>query len=75
MAYDATYWLVDAIKRAGKAEGPAIAKALETTKNLKLNHATLTMDPATHNPLNKAGIILKVGDDLKTSFYKKVEPK
>ena len=25
MAYDATYWLVDAIKRAGKAEGPAIA--------------------------------------------------
>ena len=75
MAYDATYWLVDAIKRAGKAEGPAIAKALETTKNLKLNHATLTMDPATHNTLNKAGIILKVGDDLKTSFYKKVEPK
>lgn len=75
MAYDAMYWLIDAIKRAGKAEGPAIAKALEETKGLKLNHATLTVDPKTHNPLNKPGIILKVGDDLKTRFYKKVEPK
>ena len=75
MAYDAMYWVMDAIKRAGKAEGPAIAKALESTKALKLHHATLTMDPATHNPLKKAGIILKVGDDLHTAFYKKVEPK
>ena len=75
MAYDAMYWLIDAIKRAGKAEGPAIAKALEETKGLKLNHATLTVDPKTHNPLNKPGIILNVGDDLKTRFYKKVEPK
>ncbi|MDR1965901.1 MAG: ABC transporter substrate-binding protein [Synergistaceae bacterium] len=75
MAYDATYWLVDAITRAGKAEGPAIAKALEETKGLKLNHAVLTIDPATHNPVNKAGIILKVGDDLKAKFFQKVEPK
>ncbi|MDO5114836.1 MAG: ABC transporter substrate-binding protein [Synergistaceae bacterium] len=75
MAYDAMYWLVDAIKRAGKADGVAIAKALEETKGLALHHATLTIDPATHNPLNKAGIILKVGDDLRTDFYKKVEPK
>lgn len=75
MAYDAMYWLIDAIQRAGKADGQAIAKALEETKGLKLHHATLTIDPATHNPINKAGIILKVGDDLKTKFYKKVEPK
>ena len=75
MAYDAMYWLIDAIKRAGKADGQAIAKALEETKGLKLHHATLTIDPATHNPINQAGIILKVGDDLKTKFYKKVEPK
>jgi len=75
MAYDATYWLVDAIKRAKKAEGPAIAKALESTKGLKLNHAVLTIDPATHNPLKKAGVILKVGNDLKAAFYQKVEPK
>ena len=75
MAYDAMYWLIDSIKRAGKAEGPAIAKALEETKGLKLNHAVLTIDPKTHNPVNKPGIILKVGDDLKTVFYKKVQPK
>jgi len=75
MAYDAMYWLVDAIKRAGKADGPAIAKALENTKNLKLNHATLTIDPKDHNPVKKAGVILKVGDDLKAKFYKKVQPK
>jgi branched-chain amino acid transport system substrate-binding protein len=75
MAYDAAHWLIDAINRAGVAEGPAIAKALEETKGLKLNHAILTIDPATHNPLNKAGIILKVGDDLKAKFFQKVEPK
>ena len=75
MAYDAMCWVLDAIKRAGVAEGPAIAKALEETKDLKLNHATLTIDPEDHNPLNKAGIILKVGDDLNTEFYKKIEPK
>ena len=75
MSFDALLWVMDAIRRAGVAEGPAIAKALEETKDLKLNHATLTIDPATHNPLNKAGIILKVGDDLRTAFYKKVEPK
>ena len=75
MSSDAMYWVIDAIKRAGKAEGPAIAKELENTKGLKLNHATITIDPATHDPVNKAGIILKVRDDLKTEFFKKVEPK
>lgn len=75
MAYDATHWLVDAVKRAGKAEGPAIAKALEQTKNLKLNHAVLTINPADHNPINKAGIILVIGDDLRAKFFRKVEPK
>ncbi|MDL2263260.1 ABC transporter substrate-binding protein [Synergistaceae bacterium OttesenSCG-928-I11] len=75
MAYDLTYWLADAITRAGKAEGPAIAKALTETKGLKLNHATLAIDPKTNNPLNKAGVILKVGDDLEAKFFEKVEPK
>lgn len=75
MAYDAVNWLADAINRAGKAEGPAIAKALSDTKGLKLNHATLTIDPADNNPVNKAGIILRVGDDLRAKFFEKVEPK
>ncbi len=75
MSYDAMSWLVDAIRRAGKAEGPAIAEALEKTEGLKLNHATLTIDPATHDPVNKAGVIFRIGNDLTAKFYKKVEPK
>jgi branched-chain amino acid transport system substrate-binding protein len=75
LAYDLTYWLVDAIRRAGVAEGPAIAHALEETKGLELKHFTLTMDPKTHDPLNKPGIVLKIGDDLKSHFFLRVEPK
>jgi len=75
MAYDATLWLIDAINRAGSTDGTAIAKALEETKELKLTHATITMDPETHNPLNKVGIFLKVDKNLKTQFFAKVEPK
>jgi branched-chain amino acid transport system substrate-binding protein len=75
MAFDAMWWVSDAIKRAGKAEGPAIAKALEETKGLALHHATLTINPKDHNPVNKAGILLLVGDDLKAKFFQKVEPK
>ena len=75
MAYDAMRWVADAIKRAGKPEGPAIAKALESTKGLKLTHATITIDPKDHNPVKKPGVILKVADDLHTKFYKKVQPK
>ena len=58
-AYDIIYWIADAIRRAGKAEGPAIRDAIEDTKNLKLLHFTLTVDKATHNPLNKPAAILK----------------
>lgn len=74
MAYDAMYWLIDAITRAGKAEGPEIAKALASTKGLKLHHANLTIDPKDHNPVNKAGIFLHVEDNLKAKFFMKIEP-
>ena len=57
-AYDMVYWMADALKRAGKAEGPAVRDALEETKDLKLLHFTLTLDKATHNPLNKPAAIL-----------------
>lgn len=74
MAFDSMHWLADAIKRAGKIDGPSVAKALEATKDLKLNHATLTIDPKDHNPLRKAGIILLIGNDAKAKFFQKVEP-
>lgn len=75
MGYDATYWLVDAIGRAGKIDRKAIRDALENTKNLQLRHCILTINPTDHNPYKKSGVILKVGNDLKAKFYKKVEAK
>lgn len=75
MAYDATQWLINAIERANSTNGTDIARALETTENLELAHATLTISREDHNPINKSGIILKVDDNLKTQFYKKVQPK
>jgi branched-chain amino acid transport system substrate-binding protein len=75
LAYDLAYWTADAIKRAGSTDGTAIAKALEETKGLKLKHFTLTMDPATHNPYNKPGIVLKIGDDNRSHYFMTVEPK
>jgi branched-chain amino acid transport system substrate-binding protein len=63
MAVDALYIVVDAIKRAGTTDGPAIAKAIENTKNLKvLTTDSFTMDPLTHNPLNRPAVINVVKD-------------
>lgn len=62
MAIDALYMLVDAIKRAGTTDGPALAEALETTKDLKVLTGLLTIDPKTHNPLNKPAVIQQVKD-------------
>ncbi|MDO5115481.1 MAG: ABC transporter substrate-binding protein [Synergistaceae bacterium] len=75
MGYDATYWLADAITRAGKVDREAIRDALENTKNLQLKHCVLTINPEDHNPYKKSGVILKVDNDLKAKFYKKIEPK
>ncbi|MCX7830859.1 MAG: hypothetical protein N2445_07360, partial [Acidobacteria bacterium] len=47
-----------AIRRAGSANPKAIRDALENTKNLKLLHAVITIDPNTHDPLNKDAVIL-----------------
>lgn len=62
MAIDALYMLVDAIKRAGTTDGPALADALENTSNLKVLTGMLTIDPTTHNPLNKPAVIQQVKD-------------
>ena len=57
-AYDLIQWVADSIKRAGKAEGPAVRDAIESAKDLKLLHFTLTLDKATHNPLNKPAAMM-----------------
>ena len=60
--YRERYMLIDAIKRAGTTEGPALAEALETTKDLPVLTGILTIDPDTHNPLNKPAVIQQVKD-------------
>ena len=62
MSYDIIYTIADAIERAGKYDGTAIRDALESTKDLKLTHFTLTMDPKTHNPLAKPLVIQQFRD-------------
>ncbi|MCL1941817.1 MAG: ABC transporter substrate-binding protein [Synergistaceae bacterium] len=77
-AYDVISVFADAIKRAGKAEGPAIKEAMEKTKDLQLAHFKYTVDVATHNPLNKpAAMMVAVKDGsggYKLDFLEMWEP-
>jgi branched-chain amino acid transport system substrate-binding protein len=57
LAYDAVLWLADAIKRAGGTDGEKLKAAMEQTKDLQVLTGKLTIDPATHNPLNKPAVI------------------
>jgi branched-chain amino acid transport system substrate-binding protein len=57
LAYDAVLWLVDALKRAGTTDGEKLKAAMEQTKNLQVLTGKLTIDPKTHNPLNKPAVI------------------
>ncbi len=57
LAYDAVLWLADAIKRAGGTDGAKLAAAMEQTKDLQVLTGKLTIDPKTHNPLNKPAVI------------------
>ena len=72
MAYDCVYWLKDAIERAKSDDPVKVRAALESTKNLKLMHATLTMDNF-HDPKDKDGFILEAKNG-KAVFYKKIRP-
>ncbi len=62
MAYDAIYWLADAMKRAGSTDGTKVRDAMEQTKDLQVLTGKLTVDPKTHNPLNKPAVIQQVKD-------------
>lgn len=72
-SYEATMVLAEAMKKAGKIESEAIAKALETVANLSVPSGSFTMDPKTHNPLNKPVVVLQVkGEGF--AFVSKVAP-
>lgn len=71
MAYDCVYWLKNAIETAKSDDPVKVRAALENTKNLKLMHATLTMDK-NHNPKNKDAYILEAKNG-KAVFFKKIK--
>lgn len=60
MALDALYAIIDAMKKTNGTDPAKIAEQLEKTKDLPVLSGKLTIDPATHDPLNKPAIIQEV---------------
>ncbi|MCX7780057.1 MAG: ABC transporter substrate-binding protein [Negativicutes bacterium] len=60
MAVDGLLAVVDAIKKANSTDPVKIAELLEQTKDLPVLTGKLTIDPTTHDPLNKPAVIQEV---------------
>ncbi|MEA4811709.1 MAG: ABC transporter substrate-binding protein [Anaerolineaceae bacterium] len=73
MGHDALMLMKAAIEKAGKAEPEAIRDALENIQGVKVLSGTINMDPETHNPKNKAAVIIKI-ENGKFVFFKKFQP-
>ena len=70
LTYDVLYWIKNAIERAGGDDPAKVRDALEATRDLKLLHATITMDEL-HNPRNKNCFIL-IAKDGQAATYKRI---
>lgn len=74
LAYDSVRWMADALYRAPGLQGEALRHALLSTRNLALTHATLTIDPRTHAPWNKAAALIYCNDG-RARFQKRFWPR
>lgn len=74
LAYDSVRWMADALYRAPGFQGEALRHALLSTRNLALTHATLTIDPRTHGPWNKAASLIYC-DEGRGRFQKRFWPR
>lgn len=63
LAYDGVRWIAAALQSTPGFRGEAIRHTLLATKNLPLTHATLTIDPRSHMPLNKAMAVVYCAHD------------
>ncbi|MEG1800256.1 MAG: ABC transporter substrate-binding protein, partial [Synergistaceae bacterium] len=54
LAFDGVRWIANCLATAPGYRGEAMRHALLATRNFPLTHATLTIDPRTHGPYNKA---------------------
>ena len=71
LGYDAVYVLVDAIKRAGSTDGPALRDALAATKDFPGVSGVTTIDKDRNASTSATIIALK---DVKANFHKTVSP-
>ena len=60
MAQDALIMIAEAAKAAGSFEGEKLAESLANLKDITVTSGKLTMDPLTHNPLDKPAVIQQV---------------
>jgi len=60
MAIDGLYAVIDAIKKTNSTDPAKIAEQLAKTKDLPVLSGKLTIDPKTHDPLNKPAVIQEV---------------
>ncbi len=72
-ALDSFMLLEYAVKTADSLDGPAIRDALENAKDAPCFTEAITIDPETHNPLNKSITVLTVEDGA-YSVYKTYKP-
>lgn len=72
-ALDSFMLLENAVKTANSFEGEAIRDALENAKDAPCFTESITIDPSTHNPLNKSITVLTVEDGA-YSVYKTYKP-
>ena len=73
LAYDSVRWMADALYRAPGYQGEALRHAFLSTRNLGLAHATLSIDPRSHGPWNKA-VALLYSTDGRTRFQRRFRP-
>lgn len=59
LVHDAVLMLVDGLQRAGKVDGEALAKALEST-DIQGITGKIKISPTTHNPEGKDAAIIKI---------------
>lgn len=72
-AMDSFMLLEYAVKTAKSTDGPALREALENATDAPCFTENITIDPATHNPLNKSITLLTVQDGA-YSVYKTYKP-
>lgn len=62
MAVDALYTIVDALNKTNSTDPVKLAEQISKTKDLQVLSCKLTIDPVTHDPLNKPAIIQQIKD-------------